>query len=95
MSERAAGLPIANRGDVAVRVARAADAIDLPCVTVFAADDVTAREVGGVDTNAELLAAILADEEVRAGRRDGRRAARVPVPEAPPSGRRRTMVDVW
>jgi acetyl/propionyl-CoA carboxylase alpha subunit/acetyl-CoA carboxylase carboxyltransferase component len=38
-------LLIANRGEIAVRVARAADAIDLPCVAVFAGDDATAPHV--------------------------------------------------
>lgn len=40
-----AKLLVANRGEVAVRVARAADAVGLPCVAVFAADDAASRHV--------------------------------------------------
>lgn len=40
-----AKLLVANRGEVAVRVARAADAIGLPCVAVFAADDAASPHV--------------------------------------------------
>ncbi|MBJ7332673.1 MAG: acetyl-/propionyl-CoA carboxylase subunit alpha, partial [Solirubrobacteraceae bacterium] len=44
-----AKLLIANRGEVAVRVARAADSLDLPCVAVFAADDATSPHVETAD----------------------------------------------
>ena len=38
-------LLIANRGEVAVRVARAADTLGLPCVAVFAGDDASSPHV--------------------------------------------------
>ncbi len=52
-----AKLLIANRGEVAVRVARAADALDLPCVAVFAGDDATSPHVEA----AELAVTLGAD----------------------------------
>lgn len=50
-------LLIANRGEVAVRVARTADALDLPCVAVFAGDDATSPHVEA----AELAVTLGAD----------------------------------
>lgn len=50
-------LLIANRGEVAVRVARAADDLGLPCVAVFAGDDATSPHVEA----AELAVTLGAD----------------------------------
>ncbi len=47
-------LLIANRGEVAVRVARAADDLELPCVAVFAADDALSPHVEAAETAVTL-----------------------------------------
>ncbi|MFA9271688.1 MAG: biotin carboxylase N-terminal domain-containing protein, partial [Baekduiaceae bacterium] len=49
-----AKLLIANRGEVAVRVARAADTLGLPCVAVFAADDALSPHVAAAETAVTL-----------------------------------------
>ncbi|MGK2938618.1 MAG: carboxyl transferase domain-containing protein [Solirubrobacteraceae bacterium] len=54
MSGASAKLLIANRGEVAVRVARAADTLGLPCVAVFAADDALSPHVEAAETAVTL-----------------------------------------
>ncbi len=51
---RGAKLLIANRGEVAVRVARAADTLGLPCVAVFASDDALSPHVEAAETAVTL-----------------------------------------
>ena len=47
-------LLIANRGEIAIRIARAAADLGLPCVTVFAPDDAGARHTRMADTAVAL-----------------------------------------